>query len=267
MTGSFRLFAIISTISAFVFHADIVRAETITVFAAASLKETLEATGKLFHEKTGTEIRFSFASSSVLAKQIEAGAPADLFASADLKWMDYLDAKHLIQHETRTNLLGNELVVVAPIASALNEITFTHEAFDPVLGRSRLATGDVTSVPVGVYAKSAFESLGLWSSVEPRLAQTENVRAALAFVSRGEVELGVVYKTDTAVEPSVKMIATFPAASHEPIVYPFALTASSQSPQARDFLVFLASLEARAIFENAGFQFLNCDAKRKCPGG
>lgn len=235
----------------------IARAETITVFAAASLKETLEAAGELFSAKTGTEIRYSFASSSVLAKQIENGAPADLFASADLKWMDYLDAKQRLQRETRINLLGNELVVVAPHSSHLMQIDFTRDAFEKILATSRLATGDVTSVPVGMYAKSAFESLGLWQSVEPRLAQTENVRAALAFVSRGEVELGVVYQTDAAIEKSVKIIARFPPQSHEPIVYPFALTATSQSAQARNFLTFLASMDARTIFEKAGFRILN----------
>lgn len=256
MTGSVRIYTVYLISCLILQPIQAARADTFTVFAAASLKETIEEAGASFSKRTGSEIRYSFASSSVLAKQIENGAPADLFISADVKWMDYLGSEDLVRRETRINLLGNALVVVAPIASDLKEIAFTRDAFEAVLTRSRLVTGDVESVPVGVYAKSAFESLGLWPSVAPRLAQTENVRAALAFVSRGEVELGVVYKTDAAVEKSVKIIATFPDTSHAPIVYPFALTASSQSTEARDFLAFLASAEARPIFEKAGFRIL-----------
>lgn len=237
-------------------QSSLVRAETITVFAAASLKETLEATGKIFTEKSGTGIRFSFASSSVLAKQIESGAPADLFVSADLKWMDYLEERKLIVPDTRVNLLGNELVLVAPQGSSLSSINFTQDDFARVLGSSRLATGEVNSVPVGIYAKSAFQKLGLWSLVEPKLAQTENVRAALAFVSRGEVELGVVYKTDALVEKSVRQIAVFPSDSHDPIVYPFAIPAQSRSVAARSFLTFLTTPEAQTIFKEAGFTIL-----------
>ena len=232
------------------------RAEIITVFAASSLKETLEAAGKIFTAQSGTDIRFSFASSSVLAKQIEAGAPVDLFASADLKWMDYLDEKKRIAHDTRINLLGNALVVVAPQNSSLSAIELTNEAFSKVLANSRLATGDVNSVPVGIYAKSALQKLGLWSLVEPKLAQADNVRAALAFVSRGEVELGIVYKTDALVEKSVKQIAVFPPESHEPIVYPFAVPTQSQSDAALKFLRFLGTPDAETIFSAAGFTIL-----------
>ena len=233
-----------------------VSAATITVFAAASLKETLEAAGKLFTEKTQHDLRFSFASSSALAKQIENGAPADLFASADVAWMDYLDRKALIDAQSRVNLLGNKLVIVVPNHSALNALEFTRDAFESALSKSRLATGDVNSVPVGIYAKSAFQNLGLWPVVEPKLAQTENVRAALAFVSRGEVELGAVYRTDALIDPSVKIIAEFPQSSHLPIEYPFAMVRTSTSLAAKDFLKFLGSPEAREIFEKAGFQLL-----------
>lgn len=232
------------------------RAETFTVFAAASLKETMEAAGKIFSERTGHEIQFSFASSAALAKQIENGAPADLFASADLNWMNYLENKNLIHRDTRQNRLGNELVVVAPAISVLTEIDFTREAFARILETSRLATGEVNSVPVGIYAKSAFQNLGLWPIIEPKLAQAENVRATLAFVARGEVELGVVYRTDALIDKSVKIIATFPPESHEPIVYPFALTATSQSQAARTFLTFLGSPDGVQIFKSAGFKVI-----------
>lgn len=251
-----RAFVGTFAIAIFSIQAASARAETITVFAAASLKETLEAAGKLFSEKSGTEVRFAFASTSMLAKQIEAGAPADLFASADLKWMDYLDEKKLIVHETRINLLGNELVIVAPQNSNISTIEFTNMNFENVLANSKLATGDVNSVPVGIYAKSAFQKLGLWPMIEPKLVQADNVRAALAFVSRREVELGVVYKTDAIVEKSVKQIAVFPTYSHDQIVYPFAIPVQSHSEAAWNFLAFLGKPEAQAIFESAGFTIL-----------
>lgn len=229
------------------------QSEPLTVFAAASLKETLEEAGKVYTAQSGVEVRFSFAGSSALAKQIEAAAPADVFASADLKWMDYLDDKKLIRHDTRINLLGNDLVVIAPNTSTLRTLDFTVDAFVQALGDGRLTTGDVNAVPVGVYAKAALQKLGLWSVVEPKLAQTDNVRAALAFVARQEAALGIVYRTDAQVERAVKIVATFPAESHEPIVYPFAVTATTKHPAAEAFLTFLNSPTARAIFEKAGF--------------
>ncbi len=230
--------------------------DPLLVFAAASLKDVFEETGKSFTAQSGVEVKFSFAASSALAKQIEAGAPADLFASADLKWMDYLDEKKLIKNDTRVNILGNDLVVVAPISSSLNMLDLNASAIVEALGDGRLATGDVNSVPVGVYAKAALQKLNLWSVVEPRLAQTDNVRAALAFVARKEASLGIVYKTDAQVERAVKIVATFPPDSHEAIIYPFALTASTKNPAAEDFLAFLKSPAARKIFEKAGFPVL-----------
>jgi len=225
----------------------------VLVFAAASLKESLEEAGKSFTAETGTDVKFSFAASSALAKQIEAAAPADLFASADLKWMDYLEEKNLIRSQTRSNLLGNSLVVVAPATSALSALDFTPDAFAKALSDGRLATGEVNSVPVGMYAKYALQKLGLWTIVEPKLAQTDNVRAALAFVARNEAPLGIVYSTDARIEKSVKVIATFPAESHDPIIYPFAVTTLSKNPEAETFLNYLKSSMAQSIFKKAGF--------------
>lgn len=228
-------------------------ADVVHVFAAASLKEALETAAEKFSKQDRTAIKFSFASSSTLAKQIEAGAPADLFASADLHWMDYLEKKNLIDRQSRINLLGNELVIVTSRQSKLDSIELTQEAFSAVLSTGRLVTGEVNTVPVGLYAKSAMLALDLWSVVEPRLAQAENVRAALAFVARGEVELGIVYKTDALIDNSVKIIATVPTYAHDPIVYPFALTSNSQAEVARTFLEFLSGPEGQKIFVNAGF--------------
>lgn len=235
----------------------VARAKSILVFAAASLKETLEEAGKSFTTDTGTEIMFSFAASSALAKQIEAGAPADLFASADLKWMDYLDEKKQIRAETRRNLIGNRLVIVAPQASAIKSLDLTGNAFAKALGEGKLATGEVNSVPAGIYAKSALQNLSLWELVEPKLAQADNVRGALAFVARNEAPLSIVYETDARVEPQVKIIARFPAESHAPIIYPFAVTAQSKNPEAKRFLNYLLSPKAKAIFEKAGFIVLS----------
>ena len=229
------------------------RGEPVLVFAAASLKESLEETGKAFTAESGIEVKFSFAASSALAKQLEAGAPADLFASADLKWMDYLDDKKIIRPETRVNLLGNRLVVVAPTTSALTTLDFTAVAFMNALGDGKLATGEVNSVPAGIYAKSALQNLRLWIFVETKLAQSDNVRAALAFVARNEASLGIVYETDARVEPLVKIIAHFPSESHAPIIYPLAITSASKNPEAEKFLRYLNSPSAKAIFEKAGF--------------
>jgi molybdate transport system substrate-binding protein len=230
--------------------------EPVLVFAAASLKETLEEAGKAFTTASGTAVIFSFASSGALAKQIEAGAPADLFASADLAWMDDAERKHLIRSESRTTLLGNDLVLIAPASSKLTQVEWTPESFAAALGDQRLATGEVNSVPAGIYAKAAFQNLGLWPFIEPRLAQTDNVRSALAFVARGETPLGVVYATDAKVESNVRIIAHFPDTSHAPIIYPFAITTASKNPDAEQFLNFLTSQKAKTIFEKAGFAVL-----------
>lgn len=229
-------------------------AETATVFAAASLKNALDNAGKAFTTQTGIEIKASYAASSALARQIESGAPADLFASADLEWMDFLAKKNLIRPETRANLLNNRLVVVAPRDAKTAQVPFTAEGFASALGPDgRLATGEVNSVPIGKYAKTAFEKLGLWGGIQPRLAQADNVRAALALVSRGEAPLGVVYESDAKSDPGVKIVGVFPADSHPPVVYPFAVTSESKGEGGARFLEFLKSPAARPFFEAQGF--------------
>ncbi len=228
----------------------------VTVFAAASLKDVLEEAGKAFTASGGPEIRFSFAASSALAKQIENGAPADLFASADLKWMDYVADKKLIRSETRVNLLGNTLVVIAPASSAVSTLELTRASVLKALGDGRLSTCDVAAVPAGIYAKAAFQNLGFWGDLESRLAQADNVRSTLAFVARGEAPLGIVYATDAKVEPNVRVVAVFPEESHEPIIYPFAATTTAKGEGAAQFLAYLRGPSAKAIFERAGFPVL-----------
>ncbi|MFE1600395.1 molybdate ABC transporter substrate-binding protein [Methylobacterium sp. ID0610] len=229
-------------------------AEATTVFAAASLKNALDEAGKAFTAESGIPVRASYAASSALARQIEQGAPADLFASADLEWMDYLAQRKLIRPDTRVNLLANRLVVVAQKQAALGEIAFTPESFARALGPDgRLATGAVNAVPIGKYAKAAFEKLGLWASVGPRLAQADNVRAALALVSRGEAPLGVVYESDARSDPGVRIVGVFPADSHPPVVYPFAVTAEAKGEGAARFLAFLRTAAAKPFFEAQGF--------------
>ncbi len=232
-------------------------AQQITVFAAASLKDALEDAAKSFTAAHGAPVRFSFAASSALAKQIEQGAPADLFASADLDWMNYLAERKLIRPDTRVNLLGNRLVVVAAKELPLKELKLDAASLKAALGDGRLTTGEVNSVPVGKYAKTALEKLGLWREVQPRLAMTESVRAALALVARGEAPLGIVYATDAAAEPKVKIVATFPPDSHPPIIYPFALVAESRLDSARQFLEYLKGPAARRAFEAQGFSVLS----------
>ena len=238
-------------------------AETTTVFAAASLKNALDNAGKAFTAKSGVEVKASYAASSALARQIESGAPADLFASADLEWMDYLAKKNLIRPETRVNLLGNRIVVIAPKDAATADLPFTAEGFSAALGpEGRLATGEVNSVPIGKYAKAAFEKLGLWGGLQPRLAQADNVRAALLLVSRGEAPLGVVYESDARSDPGVKIVGVFPPDSHPPVVYPFAVTAEAKGEGAAKFLAFLKSAEARPFFEAQGFTILGPNSAR-----
>jgi molybdate transport system substrate-binding protein len=227
----------------------------VLVFAAASMKNALDEVATAWTAKSQTDVKTSYAASSALAKQIEAGAPADIFISADLDWMDYVDQKKLIKIGTRTNLLGNSIVLVASkdwnkgdvkIASGFPLALF--------LGDGRLALADVITVPAGKYGKASLEKLGIWNSVSSKLAQTENVRAALALVVRGEAPLGIVYKTDAAAEPSVKIVGSFPADSHPAIVYPAAQLETSKNVKAIEFLRFLSGPEAKAIFEKNGFK-------------
>ncbi|NEU14881.1 molybdate ABC transporter substrate-binding protein [Methylobacterium sp. BTF04] len=229
-------------------------AETTVVFGAASLKNALDNAGKAFTAQTGIDVKASYAASSALARQIESGAPADLFASADLEWMDYLEKKNLIRPGSRVNLLSNRLVVVAPKDAKIVTLAFTNAGFTEALGtEGRLATGEVNSVPVGKYAKAGFETLGLWTTIQPRLAQADNVRAALALVSRGEAPLGVVYESDAKSDPGVKIVGVFPADSHPPVVYPFAVTAEAKGDGGARFLDFLKGAAAKPFFEAQGF--------------
>jgi molybdate transport system substrate-binding protein len=230
--------------------------KSITVFAAASLKNALDEVNAAFTKATGIKAVASYAASSALMKQIENGAPADVFASADLDWMDYGSQKKLIKDDTRVNLLGNRLVLIAPKDSKLANVTIA-PGFDlaKLAGDGRIVTGDVRAVPVGRYAKAALEKLGAWAAAEGKFAMTENVRAALTLVARGEAALGIVYATDAKAEPNVKVVGVFPADSHPPIVYPVALTVNAK-PDAAQYLAFLQSRTAKAVFEAHGFTFL-----------
>ena len=229
---------------------------TLTVFAAASMKNAVDDINAAFRKATGIKTSSSYAASSALAKQIENGAPADVFASADLEWMDYVARKTLIRDDTRTNLLGNKLVLVAPKDSKIGNVAIG-PGFDlaKLAGDGRIATGDVRAVPAGKYAKAALEKLGAWPAAERKFAMAENVRAALVLVGRGEAALGIVYETDAKVEPNVKIIGHFPADSHPAIIYPVALTANAK-PHAMRYLNFLRSGTAKAVFETYGFTFL-----------
>jgi molybdate transport system substrate-binding protein len=237
-------------------HAAMAQDKTIIVFAAASMKNALDDVDAAFTKQSGIKVVASYDASSALMKQIEGGAPADVFVSADLKWMDYGAQKKLIKDDTRVILLGNTLVLIAPKDSKIDHVTIA-PGFDfaKLAGDGRIATGDVKAVPVGLYAQAALEKLGVWSAVEPKLAMTANVRAALVLVARGEAPLGIVYSTDAKVEPGVKVVGDFPEESHDPIIYPVAAAASAK-PDATPYLAFLRSQAAKTIFEAYGFAVL-----------
>lgn len=231
--------------------------EPLLVFAAASLTDVLQQAGPLYTKQSNVEVKFSFAASSALAKQIESGAKADAFLSADQDWMNYLQERKLIKPDTRSDLLGNRLVLIAPkdskVSLKLQKGAPLLEALGP---NGRLSTGDPDSVPVGKYAKTALGNLDLWSATEPRLVRADNVRVALMYVARGEAPLGIVYATDAAAEPQVRVVDLFPESSHAPITYPMAATTSASADTA-SFLKFLRSDAARAIFTKAGFTILS----------
>jgi molybdate transport system substrate-binding protein len=230
--------------------------KTLTVFAAASMKNALDDIDAAYTAKTGVKVNVSYAASSTLAKQIEQGAPADIFVSADTDWMDYATAKKNINEPTRVNLLGNSIVLIAPKDSKIDNITIA-QGFDlaKLAGDGKIATGDVKSVPVGKYAKAALEKLGAWTAAEPKFAMAESVRAALTLVARGEAALGIVYSTDAKVEPGVKVVGTFPADSHPPIIYPVAATTTAK-PESSDYLAYLRSSAAKTVLEKYGFTYL-----------
>jgi molybdate transport system substrate-binding protein len=230
--------------------------KSITAFAAASMKNALDDINAAFTQRTGIKVVTSYGASSALARQIEQGAPADVFASADTDWMHYASQKKAIKDDTRVHLLGNRLVLIAPRESKVAPVTIG-PGFDlaKLVGDGRVATADVRAVPVGKYAKAALEKLGGWTAAEPKFAMTENVRAALALVARGEAPLGIVYETDAKVEPSVKIVGQFPEDSHPAITYPVALTVNAK-PEAAAYLAFLRSTVSKAVFERYGFTFL-----------
>ena len=229
--------------------------QTLDVFAAASLKEAVDDAGAAYQAKTGVAVRATYASSAQLAKQIDQGAPADLFISADTEWMDWSMKRNLIDVGTRRTVASNALVLIAPSDSPIKPFTLGRGApLMKLANGGRIAVGETASVPAGIYAKAAFENLGLWDQVKDHLAQGDNVRAALAFVARGEAPLGVVYATDAKAEPKVKVVAVFPESSHAPIVYPAAVVrASKQGAAAKGFLSYLTGRDGQAILKRRGF--------------
>jgi molybdate transport system substrate-binding protein len=228
----------------------------VLVFAAASLKNALDDAAGQWQRQTGKRVATSYAASNNLIRQIEQGAPADIFMSADLDWMDYGQQKNLIKPETRVNLLGNRIVLIAPKDQAVN--VKIERGFDlaAALKGGRLAVGNVNAVPAGKYGKAALEALGAWDGVKDHIAQAESVRAALLLVARGETSLGIVYQTDAASEPDVRIVGTFPDDTHPPIIYPVALTKDSNNAAAAEFLKYLRSPAARPAFERQGFMVL-----------
>ena len=255
-----RAFLGFTLTSAFILVATPSRAQTEAkgpvIFAAASMKSALDAVAASWTAQKGRPPAISYASSGTLAKQIEQGAPADVFISADLEWMDYLDKAKLLKPGTRRNLLGNKLVLIEP-ADQQTALKIQMK-FDlaGATGDGKVAVCTVTSCPGGIYAKEALQSLGVWDAVEPKLAQAENIRAALALVARGEAKFGIVYETDAKAEPKVKIVDVFPATTHKPIVYPVAVVASSKNPDAEFFEAFMTSQAAAKIFNEQGFTLL-----------
>src|ERR1700759_2285202 len=228
-------------------------AADVTVFGAASLADALKEIVANYKKTSGKDVAVSLAASSQLARSIESSAGADIFISADLDWMDYLDNKGLIQHDTRANLLGNRLVLVA--GKDVNATITIAPHFDLLgaLKGGRLAMADPDSVPAGKYGRTALTSLGIWNSVVNRVVNAENVRVALAYVARGEAPLGIVYETDAKAEPKVKLAGGFPESSHAPILYPEALTKDAK-PEAKAFFAYLSSPAAHAVFAKDGFR-------------
>lgn len=225
--------------------------EKLTLFAAASLTNVLTELDAQYEKATGIKVIHSFAASSALAKQIENGAPADVFISADLKWMNYLQDKSLINKATRKNLLGNRLVLIAPKAKTFDvrfDNTFDlSKAFD-----GRFCTGDVESVPIGIYAKEALTNLGWWKDIKSRVVGTQDVRGALAFVERGECLTGIVYETDAKASSKVDLVGIFPETTHSPVVYPVAAIANGKNIT-QSYLTYLQSPDALNVFKKYGF--------------
>jgi molybdate transport system substrate-binding protein len=240
----------------------VAQGKDVVIFAAASLKNALDDIAGQWQRETGKKVVVSYAASNTLIKQIEQGAPADIFISADLDWMDYGQQKDLIKPDSRSNLLGNRLVLIAPKDSSVSANIQPGFDLAALLKGGRLAMGNVDAVPAGKYGKASLEKLGVWDSVKDKIAQAETVRAALLFVSRGEAPLGIVYQTDAAADPGVKIVGTFPENTHPPIIYPVALTKESANADAQAFLNYLRSPAARAAFERQGFAVLGPGGQR-----
>ena len=252
-----RSFAAIAATLAFLPLSGRARAsDGLIVFAAASLKTALDAVAAAWTAETTKKVKVSYAASSALARQIEHGAPADIFFPADLDWLHYLSGKGLIDAASETRLLGNEIVLIAPRGSTATATIAPGFPLAEILGDGRLAMADVNAVPAGKYGKAALETLGVWDTVSGKLAQAENVRAALKLVAAGEAPLGVVYRTDAEAEPAVTVLDTFPTASHPPIIYPVARVSSSANADAAAFIAFLKSPRAAAVFKAHGFMAL-----------
>lgn len=250
-----RAFALVALALALVPAAHAATPPPLTVFAAASLQESLDEAARLYTGSTGQPVRISYASSSALARQIEHGAPADVYFPADTDWMDYLQRRGLIASGTRHAALGNALVLIAPKSGTAEPLTLAHGVdLQRTLGDGRLALALTASVPAGRYARAALVSLGAWDAVAPRVVETENVRAALRLVARGEATLGVVYASDALADPQVRVLGRFPASSHPPIVYPVAVTAPSRHPHAAHFVRWLRTPAATAVFRTRGFR-------------
>jgi molybdate transport system substrate-binding protein len=226
---------------------------SVTVFAAASVKDALDALAQRFEAQSGSKLVVSYAATSALARQIEKGAPADVFISADLDWMDYVEQRKLIRAGSRVNLLSNRLVLIAPADSKTSLVIVPNFALASALSDGRLAMADPDSVPAGKYGKAALEALGVWSGVAPKVARAENVRAALLLVARGEAPFGIVYSTDAVAERQVRVVGTFAANLHPPIVYPAAILAESKSTAAEPLMRFLRSNDARTVWQKFGF--------------
>ena len=254
-----RRLAALLALFALAFHA---RGDNLTVFAAASLKEALDAVVLSYEAASRDKVTVSYAGSNALGRQIENGAPADIFILADTDWIDYVEQRNLVVTGSRTNLLANDLVLIAPAASKIQLKLEPGVDVAAILGASRIAIANPDAVPSGRYAKAAFTTLGAWKAIEGRVAATDNVRAALVLVARGEAPLGVVYRTDALVEKGVRIVAAFPPGSHPPIVYPMVRLKRATSPSVSALIAFLSSPEARVIFEQFGFRAPVKDAVR-----
>lgn len=238
------------------------RAEPLTVFAAASLKNAFDEIGEAFTEETGIEVVFSYTGTSVLARQIEQGAPADVFAAANVDWVDYLEERGVLDPASTISFARNALVLIAPIATLFDtppDLTSGDDFLSALGEDGRLAVALVDAVPAGIYAREALEALGVWGALEDHLAQSDNVRSALFLVARGEAPLGIVYASDAQADPNVQIVGRFPTSSHAPIIYSVSLNADNGMREAELFLTYLSDDDAQAILVSNGFLPMGAD--------